>query len=290
MNPRTRSAGVALALVVSLAGTGAATTSADAIPSASVTHRVAEKAAAVVVDVTVGKNGITRSANRFRPGNTLFNIRSAGLRGSIELVRLRQGYTLKMLRRDFGKSFSGDLKALRRINHRAIFYGGMPVRRTKTTQFGTKLRAGKYFLVNIDRNMAKPLLVTGSMQARSLPPTDGVINMTKGNRFKAPGPLPKVGWLEQTNKSDEPHFMVLNKVKRSTTKAKVRRFLASGAQGEPRWALAETRQTLLISPGHTIKWHYNVTGGKYLALCFWSDEETGRPHVFMGMWNLFMLR
>jgi hypothetical protein len=46
----------------------------------------------------------------------------------------------------------------------------------------------------------------------------------------------------------------------------------------------------VISPGHTIVWKYHAPKGRYLALCFYPDKDTGVPHAFMGMFALLNLK
>jgi hypothetical protein len=94
--------------------------------------------------------------------------------------------------------------------------------------------------------------------------------------------------LRQTNRTDEPHFTALFKVKRSTTRAQVRK--AFNGQGDASWAIREYPGSFVLSPGRSMVWHYAYPRGKYLELCFWPSDEDGTPHAFMGMWNFVELR
>jgi hypothetical protein len=113
--------------------------------------------------------------------------------------------------------------------------------------------------------------------------------MLKGNTFPAPSGLPNAGWLKQTNHAVEPHFMDFQQVKKSTTRAHVKKFFDNGAKGQPSFGLPATAGTLIVSPGHTIVWKYTLPKGKYVVACFWPSKKTGMPHALMGMWNLLSL-
>ena len=49
--------------------------------------------------------------------------------------------------------------------------------------------------------------------------------------------LPASGMVKFANQADQPHFLVIQRVKDSTTNAQVRKFINSGGQGNPPWAL-----------------------------------------------------
>lgn len=289
MGNRTHTAAAALLLSTSLAATSvAATTWAEASPRPAASATVA-RTAPLVVDIGVGKHSVTRSRTGFRPGNVIFNVHSIGGGGAIEVLRLRHGYTLAMLQHDANGLFSGDLASIRRVDRKVIFYGGATLDGRGPQQFGTMIDAGRYYILNLDKGAFTTMRVQGALQARPVPRPTAVVNMTRRNRFSSADAMPDSGWMRQTNKADEPHFMDIQRVKETTTGRKVRRFFASGAQGNPPWALREHAGTGVISPGHTVVWKYDLPRGKYLELCFWPSDETGMPHAMMGMWRLVHL-
>jgi hypothetical protein len=162
----------------------------------------------------------------------------------------------------------------------------------RASHFGTRLDPGHYFLFDFDHPRWVRLRVEGAPQHRSLPQTNGSVNMVldhQNHRFHNPPRLPRSGWLRQTNQTDEPHFMDMTKVKRSTTKRQVRRAFAGKGPQDPNWALHDYPGTLLISPRRTVVWRYSYPPGKYLELCFWPSNEDGTPHAEMGMWNFITL-
>ena len=92
------------------------------------------------------------------------------------------------------------------------------------------------------------------------------------HRFATPTTLPSKGWLRQTNRTDEPHFMDMTNVKPSTTRRQVRR--AFNGQGGASWAIKDYPGTFLVSPVRSVVWRYSYPPGKYLELCFWPNYET----------------
>jgi len=294
MQSRTRAVAAGLLLTASLTATSLATDGADAAAGQGATNRSTQVtprlARPVTVDIAVTKNGITRSRTGFRPGWTRFNIRSSGGGGTVEVMRLRHGYTVRMLRRDFGRLFSGNVKAVRRIDHGVNFYGGSEVLRHRTASFVTHLGAGRYLIANLDKGTLVRMRVSGRPQLRSHPHGSGRINLVHDDRFGNPGVRRHEGWMRSINKTDEPHFIELDHVKRSTTRRQVQRWFDQGATSDPAWGLKASAGTLVIGPGHTVYWKYDLPRGKYLEACFWPSDENGMPHAFMGMWELTWLR
>jgi hypothetical protein len=295
MQPRTRSVAAALLLTASLAGTSLATGSADAASglhaAARGTHVAARPAAPLTVHINAYKHRVTRSRTDFRPGNTFFTVASKGGGGTIEILQLRDGYTLNMLRKDFGGLFNGDLHAIRRIDRKAEFYAGTEIDRTRTLSFATFLDAGRYLIANLDNGTVTWMRVSGATQDRPIPRPTGIVNMVlKGgeNGFANPDTRHPAGWMRTTNKTHEPHFLELNRVKWSTTPRKVQHWM-DNPEGDPSWGLEASAGTLVVGPGHTVLWKYDLPAGKYLEMCWWPDEDTGQPHAMMGMWQLTKL-
>jgi hypothetical protein len=297
MQTRYRAAATALLLTATagLAATGGAA-------QASGTHHASDKATkSLTVTIKSTKSAPKLSTTRFRPGKTLFKVVRGNAGGEMQILRLKSGYSLKNASSDFGKAFgAGNVKAIRRIDKNVVFYGGIavPAKGAKPNFWGTDInKAGKYYVLNLDKNNLATFKAKGTHQRRSLPATDGWLNMATsasgGNVFKSPGTDPHRGWMSTTNNASEPHFVVLNKVKESTTKKDVNDYIASTA-GDPNapppsWALRASTDTGFVSPGHTIVWKYHLPIGKYIAMCFWPSKADGTPHFYMGMYRLFHL-
>ncbi|MEO5665174.1 MAG: hypothetical protein ABIR39_18060 [Nocardioides sp.] len=173
-----------------------------------------------------------------------------------------------------------------------VFYGGMPVYRRGTSQFGARLDAGRYFLIDFDHPRFVRLQVEGAPEVRALPRTTGAINMVfdhQDHRFQTPRQLPRSGWIRQTNRTNEPHFMDMIKVKPSTTRKQVRTAFAGQGPEDPTWLLHNYPGTFVVSPGRKVVWRYAYPRGKYLEVCFWSSKEDGMSQAEMGMWNFVTL-
>jgi hypothetical protein len=253
-------------------------------------HARATRPPAVEVLVKSEPKHLTRSRTGFRPGNTVFQVRNAGAGGGIQLVRLHAGYTFHHLQRDLGKIFSGDVKTVRRVDRSVEFYGGTAAYKGVDNAFGAYLRAGTYYLLNVDKGTHSRLLVQGARQARRLRRPEGRVDYGKGNVFDTDKTLPAHGWISQTNHADEPHFTSLVQIKRHTTRAQVRRYFKHGAQGTPRWLIHFSRDAMVLGPGHHMVWHADARRGEFVEACWWPSDEDGMPHALMGMWNITHLR
>jgi hypothetical protein len=289
----TRFSAAATALLLTASAAGLALTSGSAQATGS-HHAATARAATLTVTITSTKSGPKLSLDKLRPGNTLFKVVRGNKGGDMQLLRLRAGYSLKHAFSDFTK-LNGDpinLKALRRIDRNVIFYGGVvvPAKGAKPAWWGVDLdKADTYYVANGDQ--LTRLTTKGSHQRRSLPATNGRLGMKTiaggANAWAAPKTDPHKGWMKTTNNAREPHFVVLAKVKESTTNQDVQDALMSDE--DPSFVLGPELDTNIISPGHTFVWKYGTSRGKYLALCFWPSKVDGTPHAVMGMFKLFHL-
>lgn len=288
MHTRTGAAATALLLTASMAGLAASNGSAQA----SSTHPGARARAVLTIPIKNTKQGPVLSATTIRPGKTLFTITRNGSGGALEVLRLKPGYSLTQAMRDFGKLFTGNVAAVKRVDKNVVFYGGLPTPKTSgtTNQFGVDIdKAGRYYVVNLDKNKVATFRAKGSHQNRSLPATGGYLNMKGDESFSVPKSDPHKGWMKTTNNSTQPHFIVLQHVKESTRRADIKAYFDAGAQGRPPFQLAGETDTLVVGPNHTMVWKYSLPRGKYVSLCFWPDDTTGMPHAFMGMYSLLHL-
>jgi hypothetical protein len=284
--------------VLLLAASAGLAASGGAAEASGTHHTSARAAKSLTVRITSTKSGVELSQTTLRPGRTLFKVVRGNTGGSMQLLRIRSGYSLKKASRDFGQAFGGNTRAVKRIDKYVVFYGGMPVpaKGAQPNLWGTNIdKAGKYYVLNLNRNLPPTAFrAKGAYQHRHLPAAEGWINMATGpggsNQFKSPATDPHKGWIRTTNNAHEPHFVVLNKVKESTTKKDVNDFIANGnPNSNPPWALPFSRDTNVISPGHNFVWKLRARTGKYLVTCFWPSKTTGMPHFFMGMFKLLHL-
>jgi hypothetical protein len=151
---------------------------------------------------------------------------------------------------------------------------------------------GTYYAVNLDANALTTFTVKGHMQHRGLPKTTGTIDAVPGpggagNAFKPGKHDARQGWMSTTNKAHEPHFVVLQHVKKGTTKKQVEQALTGS--GQPTFILKGATDTGVISPHHSFVWAYHLPQGRYFVTCFWPSRSDGMPHALMGMISLFHL-
>ena len=229
--------------------------------------------------------------HRMHAGRVIFRVMTRQGRHTLQLVRLHRGYTLKEAMRDFSKAFQGDIQAIRRIDDKISFLGGASARPGKAGEFAVNLRAGRLLAFDQDSNaQLTRLRVVGTAPSRpTVPASSAVTTFSYGFGVSKPT-LPKSGWTRVRNQSDQPHFIVFQRVKDTTTNRMVRRFVRSGGQGNPSWALKVNTSVGVISPNRLEVFHYDLPAGKYLMACFWPDDDTGMPHFFMGMWKLIRLQ
>ena len=150
------------------------------------------------------------------------------------------------------------------------------------------LPAAQFMAIDQNGNAGAVLQVVGKAPSRVLQPYSGVLTAYSYGWVPSSHVMAN-GWVKVANQADQPHFLVLQHVKSTTTSKMVSKFFASGSQSQPSWALKETAQSGVIAAGTSQILHINVPAGKYLVACFWPDYFTGMPHAYMGMWKLVTL-
>jgi len=225
-----------------------------------------------------------------RAGRVMFKVVSGdGHSHELQLLRLHRGYTIREAQADFGKAFRGNVPAINRLDDNITFLGGAPAKQDKPGWFSVKLPANRFMVVDQNGPAATFLRVHGTAPKRPAVPHDSRITALSYGFDPSEKTMPASGWTLVGNHSDQPHFIVMNRVKDNTTRKMVRHFFKSGAHGNPPWALHSSTSTGVISPYRTETFHYDLPAGKYLLMCFWPDDETGMPHAFMGMWHFVTL-
>jgi hypothetical protein len=255
---------------------------------------------AVVLDATVAsaaygpltitahitKQKIRLSQHSVHAGTILFRaVSDDGRFHQLQIARLRGNYTLQQANRDLGKAFRGDVKAIRRVDHGVAFRGGAPAH--KSGYPGTaviRLTAGHYYLLDQDGQGLASLNVHGKAGKAPTIKHDGEI-IANSYGFQTTR-LPSSGAIKVRNVSDQPHFVQMERVKDSTTRRTIQRYIHHPSNGKPSWALDAGTDSSVVSPYRSEILNYRLPAGKYLIACFWPDDDTGMPHFFMGMWKL----
>jgi hypothetical protein len=269
---------------------GLAFTASLAAPAAHASRPV-ERAAAPVVVAKVSESAISLSASSIRAGKITFKVVDTKDHGQavLQVLRLHQGYSPVDLQNDIGPAFNGDTDAIGRLDDNVTWLSGASSTPSKPGWFDIRLGKGSYFLIDQDGGGVTQLTVTGTAAPRTAPAAHGeIITYTYG--FDAVGTLPHDGWVRTTNKADQPHFIIAQKVVQGTTHREVARFIKSGAQQNPSWLLRANSGLGVISEGKTGLWKIDLPKGEYLLQCFWPDRMDGAPHFFHGMWELVQLR
>lgn len=239
------------------------------------------------ITVTMSAKAITFAATSIPAGKVVFTVTSAKGNHTLQLAQLHSGYTEKQAEHDINAAFGGDKKAIRRIDKNIDWLGGADAAVGHPGHFMAHLSAGSYLAVDQESNATAHFdVVSAASDYRTIYPSSFVT--TKNNRFHTHTSLalPKDGWMKYHNNAAEPHFIVLNRVKQSTTKQDVRDYAASGSEKPPSWGLGDSTDAGVISPGTTEVFRYSLPAGKYLVACFWPSKQTGMPHFNMGMWKL----
>ncbi len=268
-------------------------TTADAVTARPAAH-VATSAASGHVPTVVAH--MSRSAihlsvgHRVHAGRMIFRVMTRKGTHTLQLLRLHKGYTMQQAGADINKAFGGDLAAIRRVDHRITFLGGASTRPGHPGEFAVRLAASKLVLLDQNSRAVTRLKVFGTVRPRpQVPASSGITTFSYGFGSSMP-PLPHTGWTRVSNRSDQPHFVILQRVADRTTNRMVRRLIKSGTHRNPPWILKANTDVGVISPKVSVTFHYNLPTGKYLLACFWPDDESGMPHFNMGMWKLITLK
>jgi hypothetical protein len=281
MRPATRTAAATLAAATAIA-TGGLVGSASVGASAASPPKV--------VTVTLGGGKLAMDLTSVPAGNVVFRVKSTKGDHTVQVLQLHTGYSKKQAEHDINAAFGGNKAAIKRVDSEIDWRGGVDATPQKSALFSTHLAAGDYMVVDQESNASKDFTVVSSPANYQAVYPNAYVT-TKNNRFHTHTTLalPHDGVVKMHNDAQEPHMFVLQHVKQSTTKKDVRDYVASGSQKQPSWALGESMDAGVISPGTTQVFSYKLPAGKYLIACFWPSIDTGMPHIAMGMWKLVEL-
>jgi hypothetical protein len=243
----------------------------------------------VVIAHVSGKSISLSTGRNVHAGRIIFRVVSRKGYHSLQVLRLHRGYTLAQAGADFAKAFQGNVAAVRRIDNNITFRGGAQAHPGHPGRFGINLNAGRFVLVDQNSNAYTFIHVYGKTPQRATIPNRSAITLFTYGFGNTPTVLPARGWTFVSDHSDQPHFLVMQHVKRNTTAALVRRAFRPGAR-QPSFALRANTSTGVLSPNKGQAFYYHMPRGKYVLACFWPDDDTGMPHAFMGMWKLVILK
>lgn len=247
-----------------------------------------------VVTVHVSSARVSLSSGTtLHAGRVMFRVVTGKGDQQLQVLRLHQGYSIQQAASDIGQAMgAGNVAAIRRIDSRITWRGGTEVRPRDPGRFAITLTAGHYLFLNFTENshaMAQ-VNVVGTPPARQAIASQSSFTAYSYGWGVSSNTIPAEGWTRFYNQSDQPHLLALQQVKPSTTAAMVRRYIMSGSQAQPSWALRGEASAGVISPRRAELFHYNLPAGKYVVICWWPDDETGTAHVDDGMWTLITLK
>lgn len=247
----------------------------------------AAKAQVVVAHMTSSR--IWLSDATVHAGRILFTARTRDGGHTLQVARLRNGYTIDQVGQDIEKALRGDVPAVQRVDNGVSFRGGVETHPARPGRFSTVLRAGHYLVLDQSGGGLARLTVTGSHVRRVHASHHGTVTAFSYGFGSSPRALTAHGWIRLSNQSEQPHFVEFQRVKPGTTASMVRKTLAADASGTPSWTLKANLSSGVISPGNTEVMHVDLPAGRYVLLCWWPDDKTGMPHALMGMWKLVTL-
>ncbi|HZZ97911.1 MAG TPA: hypothetical protein VFE19_12875 [Jatrophihabitantaceae bacterium] len=276
------------AIGVATAGVAVLAVSALAAPGSA----GAAKAAKIPVVVAhINSKHINLSTGSVRAGTIEFKVVTHKGDHLLQVAKLHKGYSLPQAGADLQKALSGNVPAIKRIDHRITFRGGAEARPKRPGAMSVRLTAGDYVLIDQNGSAVNFLKVRGNAPAHqaAMPYQGRLTTFTYGFDPGSAG-VPAKGWTRIYNHSDQPHFVEMQQVQPNTTRKQVHQFINSGAQGNPPWALKGEAGSGVISPRTSQLLRWNIPAGKYLVACFWPDMMTGMPHFFMGMWRFVTVK
>jgi hypothetical protein len=240
-----------------------------------------------VPKVVIHANKHVRLSHRhIHSGRVQFHIVTGKGTQDMQLARLHKGYTIADAGRDINAGFEGSASAISRADKNVTFLGGGEGKPGKPGDFGTTLAAGKYLVINFNNQAYTSLIVTGKEPTQPSFPTSATVKLLSYG-FSTPSTLPRAASIHLTDGADQPHFLVMQRVKPGTTHAQVKKSFESN--GEPNFVLKGSTQSGVLSPGRSEAFSYDLPAGRYVLACFWPDDKTGMVHAAMGMFKLVTL-
>jgi hypothetical protein len=258
--------------------------------------------------VTISKGSLfhVKGPRHFSAGRVDVTLIAKKGEQEVGFVRLHPGYTYAHAKHDFntfGASESSqtgptaaEINALDRLVKHVTFYGGIDSGTGHKTVTGSVVlpKAGTYLVLDDENSpfAVAPVRVHVTKRAgsRTTPPSTALVRTLNAKRFAGATTLPADGTITFKNTAtNSPHLLVLNHVKKGTTRKQVITGLMS-SQGPPSFALPGGIGADVLSPGQSQTLTYNLPKGDYAEMCFFPDLKTGIPHAFMGMVRIVHLK
>src|SRR6476646_8843361 len=157
-----------------------AVTTAAGVVAAAPAGAAAPPAPTVVVHMN-SKHVSLSTGNRLHAGRTMFKVVTGKGDHTLQIARLRNGYTLPQAGADLQKAFGGDVKAIRRVDRNIVFRGGAEARPNKPGMFAVTLPPGQFVFIDQNSNAFTMVKVFGKIpQRQNVPNRARIIAYTYG--------------------------------------------------------------------------------------------------------------
>ena len=232
---------------------------------------------------------VVKGAASLHAGFVRFEIRNEG-RGEhgIQLVRLRRPVTTARLLQAFAAEMPGLLEALG---------GNQQVMPGRPFQMTERLGAGSYALLDIAQNGPKPNYARGlykrfevepSHSGAGVPPaTVGGIDMHDFHfALGLPNGFSGHGAVKITNLGQASHEISLVRIEPGHTQREVLSLILAGARRPPEWA-SIVELLSVLDPANSVYVKFDLTPGRYVALCLMNEPGSPALHAQLGMIGTF---
>ena len=184
----------------------------------------------------------------------------------------------------------GGAEAAQQIASALTVVGGPSIPNTAVIE----LEPGEYLAFSVGANeegqshtsmgLHKEFTVTQSSTPAEAPQADLTVNMLEF-AFTIPDEVQAGEQVcELQNVCEQIHHLLLMKIQEGKTMEDIMAFMQN-EEGEP--PVDEAGYVNVLSPNQRNFVTFDLEPGSYVAMCFVTDEETGQPHVALGMIDAF---
>ena len=202
---------------------------------AASSHTVKVKMSDSSITFSGGGSSTANGVTSIHSGRYHFHVVTSAGNHALQLLRFKNGYTAQQAGADLPKAFQGNVAAVQRIDNGVTFRGGADARPGNPGDMVVILKPGKFFAIDQNGNAVAQLSVVGHPVNPGLGEHSGTYTAFSYG-WSVSKHLPAAGTVKVTNQADQPHFLVIQRVKDSTTNATVRKALSQGGERQPAMA------------------------------------------------------
>jgi hypothetical protein len=266
------------------AGCGGSDRPAEAASAKTATAQPAQHVAVSTRDTEL----VVKGAGSLHAGFVRLEVRNEG-RGEhgIELVQLKRPLTTMQLLQGFAAEKRALFEALGGIQQ---VVPGRPWQMTE------RLGSGSYALLDFAQNGPKPNYARGLYKRFDVAPTQGggVPPATVGEidmhdfhfDFRLSDGFSGRGVVKITNLGKTSHEISLVRIEPGHTQHEVLSLILAGATKPPAWA-SIVELLSVLDPAKTAYVRFDLSPGRYVALCLMTEPGSQTPHAQLGMIGTF---